>query len=72
MEPLNCRRRPAGRLRRWTGTQGQSFDHFGAIEITGLKPEQVNIHTTLLGGGLAGGPRSMATLSARRCRLPRL
>jgi isoquinoline 1-oxidoreductase subunit beta len=52
MEPLNCVAdvRPDG-CDIWTGTQGQSFDHFGAIQVTGLKPEQVKIHTTLLGGG---------------------
>jgi isoquinoline 1-oxidoreductase subunit beta len=52
MEPLNCVAdvRPDG-CDIWTGTQGQTFDHFAAIEITGLKPEQVKIHTTLLGGG---------------------
>ncbi|HWE38179.1 MAG TPA: xanthine dehydrogenase family protein molybdopterin-binding subunit, partial [Isosphaeraceae bacterium] len=52
MEPLNCVAdvRPDG-CDVWTGTQGQTFDHFGAVEITGLKPEQVKIHTTLLGGG---------------------
>ncbi len=52
MEPLNCVAdvRPDG-CDVWTGTQGQTFDHLGAVEITGLKPEQVKIHTTLLGGG---------------------
>jgi len=52
MEPLNCVAdvRPDG-CEVWTGTQGQSFDHFAAIRLTGLKPEQVKIHTTLLGGG---------------------
>ena len=52
MEPLNCVAdvRPDG-CDVWTGTQGQSFDHHAAVEITGLKPEQVKIHTTLLGGG---------------------
>jgi isoquinoline 1-oxidoreductase beta subunit len=52
MEPLNCVAdvRPDG-CDIWTGTQGQSFDHFAAIQLTGLKPEQVKIHTTLLGGG---------------------
>ena len=52
MEPLNCVAdvRPDG-CDVWTGTQGQSFDHLGAVQETGLKPEQVRIHTTLLGGG---------------------
>src|SRR5262249_49209902 len=52
MEPLNCVAdvRPDG-CDIWTGTQGQSFDHHAAVAITGLKPEQVKLHTTLLGGG---------------------
>ncbi len=52
MEPLNCVAdvRPDG-CDIWTGTQGQTFDHHAAVAITGLKPEQVKLHTTLLGGG---------------------
>jgi isoquinoline 1-oxidoreductase beta subunit len=52
MEPLNC----AVDLRSdsceiWTGTQFQSGDRMAAASIAGLKPEQVKIHTTFLGGG---------------------
>ncbi|PYX20548.1 MAG: hypothetical protein DMG87_10135, partial [Acidobacteria bacterium] len=52
MEPLNC----AVDLRAdgceiWTGTQFQTVDRMSAAGIAGLKPEQVQIHTTLLGGG---------------------
>ncbi len=51
MEPLNC----IADVRLdscdiWTGTQMQTTDQQAACEITGLKPEQVRIHTTLLGG----------------------
>jgi isoquinoline 1-oxidoreductase beta subunit len=35
----------------WAGTQAQSIDQTVASHITGLKPEQITIHTTLLGGG---------------------
>jgi isoquinoline 1-oxidoreductase subunit beta len=35
----------------WTGTQFQTGDRGAAAKIAGLKPEQVEIHTTLLGGG---------------------
>ena len=35
----------------WTGTQFQTGDRAAAAAATGLKPEQVEIHTTLLGGG---------------------
>jgi isoquinoline 1-oxidoreductase beta subunit len=35
----------------WTGTQFQTADRDAAARISGLKPEQVKIHTTYLGGG---------------------
>jgi isoquinoline 1-oxidoreductase beta subunit len=35
----------------WTGTQLQTVDQGAAAQITGLKPEQVEIHTMFLGGG---------------------
>ena len=52
MEPLNCVAdvRPDG-CDVWTGTQAQTLDHHAAALAAGLKPEQVKIHTTLLGGG---------------------
>src|SRR5262249_22137965 len=52
MEPLNCVAdvRPDG-CDVWTGTQFQTGDHDAAAQVTGLKPEQVKVHTTLLGGG---------------------
>jgi len=34
----------------WAGTQFQGMDQQIAARITGLKPEQVDIHTTFLGG----------------------
>ena len=52
MEPLNCTVRIGpNRCEIWTGTQFQTLDQKVAAEITGLKPEQVEIHTTFLGGG---------------------
>ncbi len=52
MEPENCtvRIRP-GKCEIWTGTQFQTLDQRLAAQITGLKPEQVAVHTTFLGGG---------------------
>ena len=35
----------------WAGTQYQTMDQNVAAAITGLKPEQIEIHTPLLGGG---------------------
>ncbi len=52
MEPLNCTvRLSANKCEIWTGTQFQTVDQQVAAKITGLKPEQVEIHTTFLGGG---------------------
>ena len=52
MEPLNCSVRiTSGACELWTGTQFQGMDQQVAAEITGLKPEQVTVHTTFLGGG---------------------
>lgn len=52
MEPLNCAVKitPDG-CEIWTGTQMQGNDQQAAAKILGLKPEQVQIHTTFLGGG---------------------
>ena len=52
MEPLNATVRISrGKCEIWTGTQFQTVDQQVAAKITGLKPEQVEIHTTFLGGG---------------------
>lgn len=52
MEPLNCvvdLRSDSCEI--WTGTQFQTVDRMAAAGAAGLKPEQVKIHTTFLGGG---------------------
>jgi isoquinoline 1-oxidoreductase subunit beta len=52
MEPLNCVvDLRANSCEIWTGTQFQTGDRAAAAAVAGLKPEQVQIHTTLLGGG---------------------
>jgi isoquinoline 1-oxidoreductase beta subunit len=52
MEPLNATVRIGqSKCEIWTGTQFQTLDQQLAARITGLKPEQVEIHTTFLGGG---------------------
>jgi len=52
MEPLNCTvRLGPGQCEIWTGTQFQTMDQAAAARIAGLKPEQVTLHTTFLGGG---------------------
>jgi isoquinoline 1-oxidoreductase beta subunit len=52
MEPLNCTVSISkDKCEIWTGTQFQTLDQMVAGKITGLKPEQVVIHTEFLGGG---------------------
>lgn len=52
MEPLNCTVRiSADQCELWVGTQFQTIEQGTAAAITGLKPEQVKVHTPFLGGG---------------------
>jgi isoquinoline 1-oxidoreductase beta subunit len=52
MEPLNCTvQRTAEGCEVWTGTQFQTVDQQRVAAIFEVKPEQVNVHTTFLGGG---------------------
>jgi isoquinoline 1-oxidoreductase beta subunit len=52
MEPINCVADvKADRCEVWVGTQFQTVDRDAAAEESGLKPDQVTLHTTLLGGG---------------------
>ena len=52
MEPLNCVVAfSADGCDVHTGTQFQTVDRAAAAAVAGLKPEQVRIHTTYLGGG---------------------
>jgi isoquinoline 1-oxidoreductase beta subunit len=49
---MNCAvRLGPGSCEIWTGTQFQTGDQAHAAKIAGLKPEQVTLHTTFLGGG---------------------
>ncbi len=52
MEPINCVAdvKP-DHCEVWTGTQFQTGDRDAAAQESGLKPEQVTLHTTLAGGG---------------------
>ncbi len=52
MEPLNCTvQLESGRCKVWTGTQAPTRAQKTAADAAGLTPEQVEIHTTFLGGG---------------------
>lgn len=60
MEPLNCTVRIGpDSCELWVGTQFQTVEQNAAAAITGLKPEQVKVHTPFLGG--AFGRRATAT-----------
>jgi len=52
MEPMNCVADVrADSAEVWTGTQYQTGDRDAIVKDTGLKPEQVKLHTMLCGGG---------------------
>jgi len=52
MEPLNTVvDLHEDRCEVWTGSQFQTGDRAAAAKVAGLKPEQVTLHTMLLGGG---------------------
>ncbi len=61
MEPLNCVvDLRADRCEIWTGTQSQTSDRNAAAGVSGLRPEQIRLHTMFLGGGFGrrGNPHS--------------
>ncbi len=63
MEPMNCTAEvKADSVEIWAPTQFPQFAAQAATEITGLKPEQVTVHITLLGGGF--GRRAEADFAA--------
>lgn len=67
MEPLNVVvDLQADHCTIWTGTQSQTMDRAVAAQVAGLKPEQVEIHTTFLGGGFGrrANPRSDFVMEA--------
>src|SRR5258708_19004113 len=52
MEPMNCTADVrADGCDIYAPTQFQTFAQINGAKITGLKPEQVRVHTTYLGGG---------------------
>ncbi|MVT12149.1 xanthine dehydrogenase family protein molybdopterin-binding subunit [Chitinophaga tropicalis] len=52
MEPLNCTiKLEDGKCEIWTGTQAPGLEQAAAAKILGLKPDQITVNTTFLGGG---------------------
>ncbi len=77
MEPLNCVVEITdGRCEIWAGTQFQTLDRNAAAQAAGLPPEQVHVHTTLMGGGFGRRANPVsdyiveAVEIARRARRP--
>jgi isoquinoline 1-oxidoreductase beta subunit len=67
MEPLNCVAHVTqDKCEIWTGTQWQSGDAAFAAAPLGMKPEQIVVHTTFLGGGFGrrGNPQSDIVVEA--------
>ena len=67
MEPLNCLvDLRAGSCEIRTGSQLQTVDRDAAARVSGLKQEQVKVHTALLGGGFGrrGNPHSDFVIQA--------
>ncbi len=63
MEPLNCVVEVAAdRCRIWSGSQMQTLDQGIAAQISGLPPEQVEVHTMFAGGSF--GRRAVQTVVA--------
>src|SRR5258706_1506104 len=52
MEPMNCIAwvKPDG-VEIWAPTQAPGVNQFVAAQLSGLKPEQIKVNTTFLGGG---------------------
>jgi isoquinoline 1-oxidoreductase subunit beta len=68
MEPMNCTadiRDDGGDL--WVPTQFQTIAQATAARIAGVKPEQVNVHTTFLGDGF--GRRAMPDFVTEACEV---
>ncbi len=69
MEPLNCTVKiSADKCEIWTGTQFQTLDQMVAGKITGLKPEQVEIHTEFSVAVSGAGPIRPRTSSLKPCK----
>ena len=52
MEPMNCTAHVRqDRCDVWVPTQNQTKAFQVALNVTGLQPDQIHIHTTYIGGG---------------------
>lgn len=70
MEPLNATVRVQGdRAEVWSGTQMPGFDGMAAARILGLKPENVQIHVQMAGGGFGRRATPSSDCISEACRV---
>jgi len=68
MEPMNCTADVrAGRAELWSPTQGPVWNRDMVATVTGLKKENVIVHTTLMGGGF--GRRYMTDFAVEAAQI---
>ncbi len=68
MEPLNCTAHvTADRAELWAPTQFPDWNQRAVAQVTGLKPENVVVHTTLMGGGF--GRRAQADFAVEAAQV---
>ena len=73
MEPLNCLVDfGPDRCEIWTGTQFQTGDRDAAARVLDLRPDQVEIHTTFLGGGFGRRANPAADFVSEAARVAKV
>ncbi len=71
MEPLNCvvAPKPDGGAEIWAGTQFQTVDQGAAAAVFGVLPEQIELHTTFLGGGFGRRANPASDYIVEACKI---
>ncbi|MGI9483988.1 MAG: molybdopterin cofactor-binding domain-containing protein [Hyphomicrobiales bacterium] len=68
LEPINCTAHfDSGVLKLWFGNQAPGLAQAAAAKAAGLEPEQVEVHTTLMGGGF--GRRAEVEVAAQAAEI---
>jgi isoquinoline 1-oxidoreductase beta subunit len=70
MEPLNCTVALAdGRAEIWTGSQCPGLDGAAVARVLGIKPEQVEVHVQMAGGGFGRRFSSGSDFVVEACQI---
>ncbi|MES2025784.1 MAG: xanthine dehydrogenase family protein molybdopterin-binding subunit [Pseudomonadota bacterium] len=70
MEPLNCTVKLAdGHAEIWTGSQCPGLDGAAVARVLGLKPEQVEVHVQMAGGGFGRRFASSSDFVVEACEI---